>query len=426
LSAAHAPGMADAVTGRTPTDPSTETWWPAPAPQRSTCTACRRAEAIGRDRRPGWSGRGATGALRRRPDPHPPANGPRDGYADAHTSARRQRAVEGRAPRPAHTPRERRCLPTSTVPRSPRRRPGNGWSEPPAMSWSCNRDRRSPSPANIEERDPRHRPTAGPPPPAQALARIELPPRLAWSGGDRTKDLADRADRIRAYELVMPEGTPDDVLSYVDPTLLLDAFEELNLPGRSAPHGNPSSPGGADGDRRGSRRARARLLRAPRVGEVRRRRRGRRPRTPRRPASDRRPAPVPDRRRVHTRPLDAARALDLTARDRDWGVLWVRRYPGYACPQITTDHASLLVDLVLEIRELLRRSPSSDRPLPSRTSASASSSPCSTGPKPATSSTSSSSAAGTNPHCCSSSLRAGTRGSVHGTSPNDSAGSPSS
>jgi transcriptional regulator with XRE-family HTH domain len=67
-------------------------------------------------------------------------------------------------------------------------------------------------------------------PPAEALARIELPLHLEWSGGDRPKDLADRADRIRVYELVLREGTPDDVLRYVDPTLLLDAFEELNLP----------------------------------------------------------------------------------------------------------------------------------------------------------------------------------------------------
>jgi transcriptional regulator with XRE-family HTH domain len=67
-------------------------------------------------------------------------------------------------------------------------------------------------------------------PPARALAIIELPLHLEWSGGDRTKDLADRADRVRVYELVLREGTPDDVLHYVDPTLLLDAFDELNLP----------------------------------------------------------------------------------------------------------------------------------------------------------------------------------------------------
>jgi len=59
-----------------------------------------------------------------------------------------------------------------------------------------------------------------------------------------------------------------------------------------------------------------------------------------------------DRRRVVTRPLDAAKALERAARDRDWGVTWIRRYPDYARLKVTTDHASLLVDLVLETLEL--------------------------------------------------------------------------
>jgi transcriptional regulator with XRE-family HTH domain len=67
-------------------------------------------------------------------------------------------------------------------------------------------------------------------PPTKALAIIELPLHLEWSGGNRKRDLADRADRVRVYELVLREGTPEDVLRYVDPTLLLDAFDELNLP----------------------------------------------------------------------------------------------------------------------------------------------------------------------------------------------------
>lgn len=59
-----------------------------------------------------------------------------------------------------------------------------------------------------------------------------------------------------------------------------------------------------------------------------------------------------DRRRVHTRPLDAGEALELAARDRGWGVQWVRRYPDYARLRVTTEDASLLVDLVLETLEL--------------------------------------------------------------------------
>lgn len=67
-------------------------------------------------------------------------------------------------------------------------------------------------------------------PPELATAVVQLPVHLEWSGEDRTKDLSIRADRIRTYELVIREGTTDDVLRFIDPTLLIDAFEDLNLP----------------------------------------------------------------------------------------------------------------------------------------------------------------------------------------------------
>jgi transcriptional regulator with XRE-family HTH domain len=67
-------------------------------------------------------------------------------------------------------------------------------------------------------------------PTEQAIAVIELPRHLEWSGEDRRKDLGVREDRIRAYELILREGRPDDVVRFVDPTLLVDAFDELNLP----------------------------------------------------------------------------------------------------------------------------------------------------------------------------------------------------
>jgi transcriptional regulator with XRE-family HTH domain len=67
-------------------------------------------------------------------------------------------------------------------------------------------------------------------PPDVAMAIVELPRHLEWSGEDRRKDLGSRSDRIRTYELVLREGTTDDVLRFVDPTLLLDVFDELNLP----------------------------------------------------------------------------------------------------------------------------------------------------------------------------------------------------
>lgn len=67
-------------------------------------------------------------------------------------------------------------------------------------------------------------------PSERAMAVIEIPRHLEWSGEDRRKDLALRTDRLRTYELVLREGTPEDVVSVVDPTLLIDAFDDLNLP----------------------------------------------------------------------------------------------------------------------------------------------------------------------------------------------------
>lgn len=51
---------------------------------------------------------------------------------------------------------------------------------------------------------------------------VELPLHVQWSGR-RSYDLSDRADRSRAYELVLWEGTEDDVRRFVR----LDALEEL-------------------------------------------------------------------------------------------------------------------------------------------------------------------------------------------------------
>jgi hypothetical protein len=55
---------------------------------------------------------------------------------------------------------------------------------------------------------------------------------------------------------------------------------------------------------------------------------------------------------VQARPLAAAEALETAAHDRNWGVDWIRRYPDYARLLVTTEHASLLVDLALETVEL--------------------------------------------------------------------------
>ena len=53
---------------------------------------------------------------------------------------------------------------------------------------------------------------------------------LWWSGPAPQLRLADRGDRSRAYELVLREGTPDDIASVVDGALLVDAWDDLILP----------------------------------------------------------------------------------------------------------------------------------------------------------------------------------------------------
>lgn len=63
-----------------------------------------------------------------------------------------------------------------------------------------------------------------------ALASVRLPLHLDWSGSGREYRLTDRADRARVYEIVLREGTPADVLTYVDGALLVDLWDELVLP----------------------------------------------------------------------------------------------------------------------------------------------------------------------------------------------------
>jgi transcriptional regulator with XRE-family HTH domain len=65
---------------------------------------------------------------------------------------------------------------------------------------------------------------------ARALAAVELPLHLNWSAPGRIFNLRSHADRARAYEIVLQEGTPADILAYVDGALLVDLWEDLVLP----------------------------------------------------------------------------------------------------------------------------------------------------------------------------------------------------
>lgn len=64
----------------------------------------------------------------------------------------------------------------------------------------------------------------------RALATVELPLHLNWSDPERRYDLRDRRQRARVYEIVLREGRPEDVLTYVDGALLIDLWDELVLP----------------------------------------------------------------------------------------------------------------------------------------------------------------------------------------------------
>ena len=64
----------------------------------------------------------------------------------------------------------------------------------------------------------------------EAVASVQLPLHLNWSAPERTFDLADRQQRARVYEIVLREGTADDILTYIDGALLVDVWPELVLP----------------------------------------------------------------------------------------------------------------------------------------------------------------------------------------------------
>ncbi len=63
-----------------------------------------------------------------------------------------------------------------------------------------------------------------------ALATVQLPLHLEWSDRGRCYDLRDRRQRARVYEIVLREGGPDDILTYIDGVLLIDLWDELVLP----------------------------------------------------------------------------------------------------------------------------------------------------------------------------------------------------
>jgi transcriptional regulator with XRE-family HTH domain len=64
----------------------------------------------------------------------------------------------------------------------------------------------------------------------RALGTVTLPLHLNWSAPGRTSDMSDRGRRARVYEVVLREGTPDDIRGIIDGALLVDLWAELVLP----------------------------------------------------------------------------------------------------------------------------------------------------------------------------------------------------
>ncbi|WP_198020197.1 helix-turn-helix domain-containing protein [Nocardioides sp. J54] len=68
--------------------------------------------------------------------------------------------------------------------------------------------------------------------PERAFATVLLPgAHHDWPARHQMYHLDDRTDRARAYELVLREGGPTDMLDYIDGALLVDIWADLDLPG---------------------------------------------------------------------------------------------------------------------------------------------------------------------------------------------------
>ena len=63
-----------------------------------------------------------------------------------------------------------------------------------------------------------------------ALGTVVLPPHVDWSPVGRPRDLAERSERLLAYQVVLAEGSPQDIQQVVDGALLVDCWGELHLP----------------------------------------------------------------------------------------------------------------------------------------------------------------------------------------------------
>lgn len=97
---------------------------------------------------------------------------------------------------------------------------GASWRIEPPVAWRWTPSRRPYAvPSRLWRLDAR-----------TALRRFDPGVHLWWSGPRRIFDLSDRVQRLRAYEVVLREGRPDDIVGVVDGLLLCESWGDLVLP----------------------------------------------------------------------------------------------------------------------------------------------------------------------------------------------------
>lgn len=92
-------------------------------------------------------------------------------------------------------------------------------------------------PSHVERRNSWSRPVSLPddvddPRLDKAFGIVELPLHVSWSGPRQRWDLGNRRQRAQVYEIVLSEGTDDDVRRFIDVDELLELWDDLWL----APH----------------------------------------------------------------------------------------------------------------------------------------------------------------------------------------------
>jgi transcriptional regulator with XRE-family HTH domain len=63
-----------------------------------------------------------------------------------------------------------------------------------------------------------------------ALGTLVLPAHVDWSTPGAPRAMSDRRQRILAYQGLLADGEPEDIVRFVDGALLVDAWPDMHLP----------------------------------------------------------------------------------------------------------------------------------------------------------------------------------------------------